>query len=69
MEEKIIARIDSDEEIGCCGGHTYNLISVNGGYTTECTCGMWCGQWHEDPISAIEYFKNMVHEYWKEERK
>ena len=58
--EKTVKIIHSEKPIGCCGGHTFRLIYVNGGYTTECTCGMWCGQWHKSPALAIEYFEDMI---------
>ena len=60
MSEKVIRIIHSDKAIGCCGGHAFQLIAVNGGFTTECTCGCWCGQWHKSQYPAIEYFENMI---------
>lgn len=58
--ERTLKIIYSGKPIGCCGGHTFRLFSINGGYSTECTCGLWCGQWFESPEPAIEYFKDMI---------
>lgn len=60
LSEHIVATIHSKRPIGCCNGHEFYLISVNGGYTTECKCGLWCGKWREDKESAIQYFENMI---------
>lgn len=59
-DEQIVAPIFSKKPIGCCNGHEFYLIKTNGGYTTECKCGMWCGQWYPDAKSAINYFENMI---------
>lgn len=66
MGERVIEIIKSKKPIGCCKGHTFKLIAVNNGYTTECTCGMWCGQWYPNPREAINYFNDMINRYNKE---
>jgi len=58
--EKIIKMGYSPNPIGCCGGHWFHLIAVNGGYTTECACGVWCGQWFKEQDKAIKYFIDMT---------
>ena len=58
--ERVIAIIHSETPIRCCGGNTFYLIKVNGGYTTECTCGMYCGQWFPGVHDAVMYFLDMV---------
>ena len=62
MQEKIIGKIKTNKPIGCCGGHEFNLIRVNNGYTTECTCGIYCGQWYATIGEAINYFMEMIGE-------
>jgi len=65
MHERVIAKIYTDKPIGCCGGHAFKLIAINGGYTTECVCGMWCGQWFNNTTQAVQYFNDMVSDYHK----
>lgn len=66
MKEKTIAKIKTVKPIGCCGGHVFKLISVNHGFTTECDCGCWCGQWFDNTGQAVEYFMDMIERHNKE---
>ena len=68
MIEKKISCITTSLPIGCCGGHEYYLISINNGFTTECKCGMWCGQWFRKAGDAVNYFENMVERWNKEDK-
>lgn len=59
--KNLVATIYTKRPIRCCGGYAYNLYAINGGYTTECLCGGFCGQFSQDPLAAARDFENIIH--------
>jgi hypothetical protein len=45
---------------GCCPGRPVVLVrSCNGFFSTQCACGLWCSNGHEEAETAIEEYERM----------